>query len=300
MNDKLLYEVDPHNRLVIKKTKRPSNVKRFRTVVEGRFKTDGKNRLYYELLKGPGSNSPQKIKFSGTYSLDKNSDLVFTMDKWNNQYAGNRLRLKAGVIGANDSELVFLLNSTAPDNKKSAYIMKLHGVWRADKKNRIGFEVEKEADNVDRLTFFNAWSLNKDNEIEYRCNRTDSSIALKGSWDIGGRDRIRYVLNKNIDSGFDFRVSFGRIAVRKDSILARFSVAVSISKKKRVKRDIVFSGAWRLSRDREFLLEISPGRKKNPVLKLKKELLGKDGVVFAESFIDGEERYIGGGIALRW
>ena len=79
---KVSYEVDPHNRLVIKSPPRKSNVKKFRKVVSGRFKTDKRNKLYYEVFKASESKVPQKIKFSGKYLFDKKHNLVYVLDKW--------------------------------------------------------------------------------------------------------------------------------------------------------------------------------------------------------------------------
>ncbi len=300
MSTKLLYEVDPHNRLIIKKTGGASNVKRFRKVIKGRFKTDPKNRLYYEIFKSSRSEVPQKIKFSGRYSLDEKGGLIFTLDKWNNQYAGNRLRLKTGVIDANDNELIFMLASRIAGNKRTTYMMRLRGVWRADRNNRIGFDVERGLKKVDELTFFNLWRINKDNEIEYSYKPGYSALRLKGRWDVGSRNTLSYVLNKSIDSGFDFRTTFSHMAFKKNKMYLRFNMEITIAKKKRIRRKILFSGRLKLNKKKEIFLEFSPGKHKNLVLKLKKDIFGEKGYAFIESFLKGKEAYIGGGMALRW
>jgi len=300
MSTRFSYEVDPHNRLIIKKGKGASDVKRFRKIVKGRFKVDPKNRLYYEVFKSSKSDIPQKIKFSGKYSLDKKGNLIFTLDKWNNQYAGNRLRLKTGIIDANDNELVFILNSKVSKNKRTHYMMRVHGVWRADRNNRIGFDIENGVNKVDNLRFFNAWRLNDNNEIEYRYKGTESNIRLKGSWDVGTKNRLGYILNKEIGSGFDFRTSVGRITAKKTKIYAKFDIVIEVSKRKKIRRKILFLGVWRLKRGRKILLEVSPGRRKNLVLKLRKDILGKKGFIFMESFLKKKEAYIGGGAVLEW
>ncbi len=81
--DRVFYEVDPFNRLIVGKPPgRASRVKRFRQVVSGRFGTDENNALYYEVNKSSGLDIPQKIRFSGRYSLDKGHNLVMTLNKW--------------------------------------------------------------------------------------------------------------------------------------------------------------------------------------------------------------------------
>jgi hypothetical protein len=294
MKERVLYEVDPHNRLVIKKSGRASNLKRFRKVVEGRFKTDTENKLYYEVSKPSQSDVPQKIKFSGEYSLDKSHNLIYRLDKWGDQYAGNRLRLKGGIIDAKSNEIVFLISS-----KEASYTMSLRGAWHADKNNRLSFGVEKEGDKPDELAFFNAWKIGRNNEIIYRYGR-DSSIALNGTWDIKDKATLSYVLDKDMRSGFDFRVSAGQMVPRKEKSYLKFDVSIDISKRKRINRKIIFCGTCRLSEDKEILLEYSPDKEKELSLKLTKDIFDKRGIAYIESFIGEKERYLGGGIAFRW
>ena len=286
MKSRVYYEVDPHNRLVVKSLPKKSNVKKFRKVVEGRFKTDEKNRLYYEVFKSSKSNIPQKIKFSGKYSLDMRHNLNYTLDKWGNQYAGNRLRLKTVIMDANSNRIVFIVNS-----KKSIYTMKLQGAWHADKNNRLAFGIDKQGDE---LTLSNAWKVNKHNEIIYRYGKDPREISLKGSWDIKNKHRLSYLIDKRRDSGLDFRASFGQIVPKKKRTYLKFDVIIDVSKRKKIKRKITFCGTCRLTKNRKILLELSPGKEKKLSLKLTKR------TAYIESFIKGKERYLGGGIAFRW
>ena len=297
MKDRVLYEVDPHNRLIVKRTGARSNVKKFRQVVSGRFKTDKKNRLYYEIYKPLPADIPQKIKFSGKYFLDKKHNLIFSLDKWLNQYAGNRLRLKTGIVHASSSEIVFLLNSRLSKKKKMTYMMKLHGTWQADKNNRLTFGVKKEDTKTDKLTLFNAWKIGKNNEIAYSRERNSCVVGLKGSWNIKDRHRLSYVLNRRIGSVFDFRATLGRVILKVKKIYVKFNITIDISKKRRVRKKVVFSGTWKLSKDKQILLEISPGKRKILTLKLTKGIFDKKGLAYIESFIKNNERYIGAGLA---
>ena len=300
MKHKISYEVDPHNRLIIKKTGGRSNVSKFRQVISGRFKTDDKNKLYYEVYKPLPADIPQKIKFSGKYYLDKKHDLIFTLDKWANQYAGNRLRLKTGIAHASSSEIVFLLSSKTSKKKRSIYLMTLHGAWQADKNNRLTFDVKKESDKNDNLTLFNAWKIGKNSEIAYSQGKNYDVVRLKGFWDIKKKHRLSYILNKKIGSAFDFKAKLGRIIPKKEKTYVKFDITIDISKKKRVRRNVAFSGTWKLSRDKKILLEISPGKRKTLALKLTKSILDKKGCAYIESFVKNRERYLGAGIGFGW
>lgn len=298
MKSKVYYEVDPHNRLVIESPPHKSNVKRFRKVVEGRFKIDAKNQLYYEVLKSSETDTPQKIKFSGKYSLDKKHNLIYTLDKWSNQCEGNRIRLKTKLMDAGKNEIMFLVQSRDPSKgKRRIYTMKLRGKWQADKNNRLTFTVDKQGD---KLILSNAWQINKNNEIVYRYGRQPETVALKGKWEIKDKYRLGYVLDKRLDSGFDFRASLGQIVPKKKKTYLRFDVIINASKRKRIKRKIVFCGTCKLAKDKKILLEFSPHKGKRLSLKLTKAILDKKGLVYIESFIRDKERYLGGGIAFRW
>ncbi|MFC1624703.1 hypothetical protein ACFL28_05300 [Candidatus Omnitrophota bacterium] len=296
---KVLYEIDPHNRLILRKDGTRSNIRKFRKIVSGRFKTDNKNRLYYEVFKSSGEDTPQKIKFSGTYSFDKKHNLILTLNKWNNQIRGNRIRLRTKFIHASAGEIAFLLSSRESRKKRSVYLMRLHGSWKVDKNNRLTFGVKKEMDKRDVLTLFNAWRINKDNEISYNCNHNSQNIVLKGAWQVKDRYRLSYILDKRIHSGFNFRASLGQVVPRGRKIYIKFDVVIDISKRKRVKRNVMLRCKFKRGKGRSILLEISPNKEKIS-LKLTRKILGRKGLAYIESFLKRQESYFGGGLALRW
>ncbi|MFC1667492.1 hypothetical protein ACFL0P_06535 [Candidatus Omnitrophota bacterium] len=296
---KVFYEVDPFNRLIVKRVKGKSAVKKFRQVIRGRFKTDNKNRLRYEVFKSSGIQIPQKIKFSGKYSLDKKHNLILTLHKWNNQIQGNRLRLRTKLISAKGDEVTFLLNSRMLREKRSSYTVKLHGLWHADKCNRLTFGVRKEMDKKYSLTLFNAWNINKNNEIVYTYGGDPQVVTLKGRWHIKDRYRLSYTLDKAVDSGFNFRTSLSQIAPRNKNTYIKFDVMIGVSKRKTVRRKIVFICKYKLNKGKNLILEVSP-LKGAIALKLTKEILTKNAMVYMESFLKDRERYLGGGVAFRW
>jgi len=300
MKPRVLYEVDPHNRLILKRAgAKGSKVKRFRTLVRGRFRTDGKNRLYYEVFKSSGKDVPQKIEFSGNYSLDKRHNLILTLNKWSNQCQGNRLRLRTKFIHADGSEAVFLLRSRVSEKMGRTYIMRLHGSWQADKNNRLRFGVKKEGDKTDGLTLFKAWKLNKNNEIVYSQGRDSRIITLKGHWLIRKRYRLGYILDKGRDSGFNFRTSLGQVVGKGKKTYVSFGVTIAVSKNTRIKRKIIFTARCKPGRGEKIILELSPcGR--SITLKLAKEILNQKGLAYIESLFKDRERYFGAGAAFRW
>ena len=299
----ILYEVDPHNRLVAKSSLRDSNVKGFRQVLYGHFKTDPKNRLYYEAYVPTTKDIPQKIEFSGDYSMDKNHNLIFRLDKWNEQKEGNCLTLKTGILDASNDEIIFLLRAKepGPGKKETLYTMKLHGTWQVDNYNRLTFGVKKEDGSINTLTFFNAWKINKNNEIEYNYGGPQGNVIIfRGEWELKDRYRLSYVLDNRIGSGFDFKVSSGMAFQKDKKTYLSFEININRSKKRQLTRKITLFLRHSFAKDKTVQLEFSPEKKKTLGLRLTKKMFGQEGVAFLDSFIKGEERYLGGGLAFRW
>lgn len=299
--EKVWYEIDPFNRLIVSgPAGRRSRVKKFRQVAYGRFKTGSSNALFYEVNKSSGADIPQKIKFSGKYSLDKNHNLIFTLNKWNNQCEGNRLTLKTKIIDAKSNEVAFLVNTRPDENRGLTYTMKLYGSWQADKHNRLTFGVEREREGIDNLTLFGAWEINKNNEIIYKYGKDNQDIVFKGYWDIKDKCRVSYVLDKGINSGFDFKSSLGTLAQKGREKYAVFDIGIGIFKAKKLRRRLIFSGRWKIKKGKELILETSDIEEGGIKLKLTKEMFDKDGLAYIEAIIKDKERYIGGGIAFKW
>lgn len=296
---KVLYDVDPYNRLILRKTGERAKTRRFRKVVYGRFKTDSKNRLYYEIYKSYGTNIPQKIKFAGKYLLDKKHNLMFTLNRWSSRHKRNKLRLRTKIIDANGSEIVFLLNSRPHKNLRSSYIMKLHGSWQADKNNRLTFGVKREKGRVDNLTLFKAWKIGQNNEIVYSYGQDPKIITLKGSWHIKDRYRLGYILDKGINSGFDFKTSLGRLVPNGRNPYIQFDVVIYISRRKITKRKVIFICRRKLGKSKKIVLEVS-SRKRDATLRLTRKILDQKGLAYIESSLKDREIYLGGGLAFRW
>jgi hypothetical protein len=299
--DKVFYEVDPFNRLIVRNTgSGKSKVKKFRKVVCGRFKADGNNELFYEVNQSSGLDIPQKIKFSGKYALDKSNNLIVTLNKWNNQCEGNRLALKARIMDAKSDEITLLINSKSSGNKYLTYMMKLCGSWQADKHNRLTFGVERDGENPDKLILSGAWEVNKNNEIVYRHSADSQAVTFRGYWDIADKCRLSYVLDKKIDSGFNFRPSIATLAPKGKDVYAVFDIGIALSRKEKPARKIIFSGRFKMGKGKELILESSDTDESGLSLKFSKEMFDKNGLAYIESIIKGKECFIGGGMVFKW
>ena len=257
---KIRYEIDPHNRLTI------LGPNKFRTIIDGEFKLSSRNSLIYHVKKSDNIDVPQQIKFRGNWSLDKEHNLIFTLNKWNNQCEGNKLVLESDLVSASGNELVFSIetkDSSSEQGESSlnsvtrSYILKFSGAWQADKYNRLSFNLEREKGESDALTLQGIWTINKQNEIIYSYIRTltgtkekiENSIALRGYWDISEKDRLIYILNEDIDSQFDLKVSFQKA----EKNFLRYTIGVGYAQKTDT---ITLSGKWKLDKNLGLLFEV--------------------------------------------
>ena len=232
--------------------------------------------------------------------MNKDHNLIFTLNKWNNQCEGSRLSFKAKIMDAGSNEIVFLANSKTRENKSLTYMMKLYGSWQADENNRLVFGVRRENDKTDSLTLFGGWQLNKNNEIVYQCGGDDQVLTFKGYWDIKDKCRLTYILDKKIDSGFNFRTSLGTLAAKGKETYVTFDTGIGISKTKKLRRKIIFSGRWKIKKGKELILETSDIEKGGLTLKFTKEMFDRQGIAYIESIVRDKERFMGGGIAFKW
>jgi hypothetical protein len=293
--EKIRYEIDPHNRLVIKGL----GLEKFRTVLDGSFRLDEKGALTYHVKKSSGIDCPQQVKISGNWSLDEDHNLVLTLDKWNNQAEANRLVLKSEILSAGGDELAFSVQTRDARRGRGKasikiYVLKFSGAWQADKYNRLAFNIEKEEGAGDKLTFQGKWEIDKHNEIVYASRGGKNVLSFKGHWAVTAKDRLSYVLNKDLGSRFDFKVSYEKAA--KDSL--RVGVTVGVGEKK---RSIALSGRWRLDRDLGLFFEIgySGGSVRAKAQLLKSFSQGR-GEAYWKALVSEKEFAVMAGAGLRW
>lgn len=246
-NDRIKYEIDPHNRLV------RVGAGGLREVLEGRFKTDNRNQLVYHVKRPVGMDAPQQIRFKGSWGLAGDNRLVMTLDKWYQQIAGNKLTFEAELIDARDNEVVFTVTTRNEGRSQTISLLRLGGIWQADAANQLSFRVE-ENDGVLKLR--GEWRVNKRHEIEYiyEAGRRMAKrvIAFKGAWEMAGRSRLRYVLNRVIGSGFDFKAELERV------LADRIEYSIGIGANPR-KKTLTLFGSWKLDRRFGLAFEVTCG-----------------------------------------
>ncbi|MCX5687291.1 MAG: hypothetical protein NTV71_01370 [Candidatus Omnitrophica bacterium] len=154
--------------------------------------------------------------------------------------------------------------------------------------------------DTDSLILFGAWDINKNNEIVYRCDKDSNVITFKGHWDIAGKRRISYMLDKKLNSGFSFKSSLGALAPKGKETYVTFDVGIGISNAKKLRRKIILSGKWKISKTEELILETSDVEEGGVTLRFTKEMFDKNGLIYIESKLKDDERFVGGGVAFKW
>jgi len=267
--EKVRYETDPHNRLVIKKTGKKTRLTRFRRVLDGRFKVANDNTLTYH-IKAPvpeDIKAPYQVKLRGNWSLTKNHDLRLTLDKWRRQTFGDQLTLQGDIIDVNKNSLLFAVTTRDKDGAQSIYALKLQGSWQADKDNRFTFRVKKWRGKEDILAFDGIWEIGKNYQLIYQYQKEHlarklkrtHTLTFKGYWDIKDKARISYVIDGSTGSVFNFKTSLG---IFKDNYI-KYELGIGLSRKpKPIKRTIILFGTWKIKKTLGLVFEVERGNRR--------------------------------------
>lgn len=266
---RIRYELDPHNKLVAKDAQGREGLRRWRSVYDGRFKVSKGNSLTYHIKSPspPRIDAPHQVKLKGRWSLDKDHNFVFTLDKWKRETFGDKLTFRGGIVGAKKDSLLFALITRKKDALPSTYILQLKGLWLADRFNRLTFKAEREKGRYDILTFRGKWEVDKNYRIIYhyrkaqllRERKKTHTLIFEGHWDIKEKGRISYVLDKKTNSAFNFKSSLG---IFKEKYI-KYEVGIRIfSKAKPRKETIVLFGSWKIKKNKGLLFEVELRGKK--------------------------------------
>jgi len=287
--ERVRYEVDPYNRLVIADTGKKTKLPKFRQVLTGRFKTDKNNSLIY-LIKAPVPRKlgiPHQVRLRGRWSLTEDHNLRFTLNKWGRQTLGDKLTLQGTILDVYKNSLLFAITTRTKEDTQSIYILKLQGVWQADKNNRLMFRIKRGKAHYDTLIFTGAWEINKHHQIIYRYQKQElitkqkriHILTFKGYWDIKDKTRISYVIDRATDSSFDFKTSVG--IFKPDYI--KYEVGIGVAgKTEPIKRTVTLFGKWKIKKGVGLIFEIEYENKKIHaiVFGAKAKLTSKDRISF--------------------
>ncbi|MDD5108284.1 MAG: hypothetical protein PHC29_02060 [Candidatus Omnitrophica bacterium] len=245
---------------------------------KGNFQINQNNQLEYWLNEPQNwrriYNLPGKITFEGKWRLDSNHDLELILNKTRGQSENSRLTLRGEIISVKENILAFeIITHTAGDGSRrepspaTFHILKLTGIWKADEANRLVFQVSKK-DTPDTLTLKASWFINKNQQIEYTYEKINlvtkskisQTLTFEGFWKIDSSHKLVYILSKQLDSQFDFRVYLENpnIYPQQNAIKYRLGIGVKQPKASNYKL-ITLYGQWKFNRNLGLIFSMDYG-----------------------------------------
>ena len=114
--------------------------------VKSKFKIDSNNSLICRINESGNWREkysiPGEIKYKGKWRLDDNCNLV--LDLQEKEKSGKRkVTLKGEIVNCESDPLIFKIKTKSLGVREVISYLNLKGTWRADKFNRIVFEVKK-------------------------------------------------------------------------------------------------------------------------------------------------------------
>ncbi len=205
-------------------------------------------------------------RVKGQWKLDPRHRLTYQAEDGKEQF-----KLDASLVAAEPDALVVSVTEKQKDGKVVTSIAKLAGAWRANEKNQIEFEVERESGKNDVLTFRGEWKVGESNEIvytyrkEYLRRKTINLeiLTFKGWWDITEKNRLTYLVEGSSDNAFRFRGAFQTPSILAKGGEIRYQLGSEAAGGAKL-HTITLFGKWKLSNKLEldFEIEYADGRKR--------------------------------------
>ncbi len=271
-------------------------------------------------------------KLKGKWRLGKDGELQYRSTEEDEE-----IKLKAPLVAAEPGALVVSMTDYQSDRRSTTHLAKLTGAWKADAKNRLVFEAERESGKKDELTFQGLWELNENQQAVYRLKRTalktrqklSRELVFSGFWELSGKNRLTYRFYGNDASAFSLRGAFQTKSILAKKGEIRYQLGAEVSRTLRT-RSLTFFGRWVVSKDFGLSFELENTGKRPAILTfsgdvrlneknqvstqlktqngrplgveliLTREIFGTDGSAFLRLKKSLEESRVEAGVALRW
>lgn len=218
-------------------------------------------------LKSKGAN--------GKWQLDDHHILKYSSEEpelGDKRSKKEQVELEASLIAVEENSLIVSITEKQENGRIVTSLAQLTGVWRANEKNQLEFEVERQSDKNDVLTFKGSWTLNKNYELIYSYRRKSlkrkqfvvETLTFKGFWTISERNKLTYLMEGSSGTNFRFRGAFQTPSILAKKGEIRYQLGLETAGEKGRCRTLVFFGKWKLSNqlELEFELECEDGKKR--------------------------------------
>ena len=141
-------------------------------------------------------------------------------------------------------------------------MLKLKGTWRANSQNELVFDVALRKGAPQTYTFKGAWTINKNQQIEYTCGAGPDVLTFKGCWDISSAKRLVYILEGSSTSRFEFKAQLESPSLYPKKGQIRYRIGIG-SRKSRLSgpgQVIILYGEWKFGRDLGLVFEMDYGQ----------------------------------------
>lgn len=204
----------------------------------------------------------------GKWKLTPDHDLQYQAKD-----ADEEVKLSGTLIDAEANALVFAVTERQKNQKLVTSLHQLIGTWKANPKNQLVFEVERESGKNDVLTFKSGWKVNDNQEIVYTFERVNlktkrkesRELVFKGHWDISEKNRLTYTIGRGPNSAFRFRGAFQTKSIFAKTDEIRYQLGVEVNGKSKTKTVTLF-GKWIVSRDLNLSFEMACHDKQKKVI----------------------------------
>lgn len=206
-------------------------------------------------------------KLKGRWELGPNHEVLYKKSGKDEE-----IKVIGSLVAAEPNALVIGITQRQTDQKIVTSIYKLSGSWKANSKNQLVFEVQKESGKKDALTFKAGWKVNKNQEIIYTYDQVNlktktkesQELAFQGYWDISEKNRLTYFLGGNSESAFRFRGTFQTASILAKKGEIRYQLGVEVASNEKTQTIALF-GKWKISRTLALDFEIEYNDRKRSI-----------------------------------
>lgn len=248
------------------------------------------------------------------------------------------LEFETALIAADPEALVLAVSEKRKHGKTATRTARLSGKWKANKRNEIEFEVERESGKKNVLTFTGSWKVGPSNEIIYTWRRTSgkrktavlNTLTFKGAWALSDDLQLTYTLQGADDETFRFTGAFQTKSIFAKKGEIRYQLGAVAAGRRGRARTLTLFGKWKLSNKLALVFELEGEARKKSELRfgadyamtedtqISARLTGKQGeplgveVVFTREFWKGDaqafvrlkkslsESAVEAGVTLNW
>ena len=222
--------------------------KKKKFTVEGYYEIEG-NSLYFH----PAAPDIKTLEIKGKWKLDSQCNLLFLVNKSQNQLFGRTITFKTIVESASKNKVVFSFQDRLTPSFKKIKRIAFTGRWSSDRFNRLTFKIKRKTGYPGQLVFNGSWDITKNHSIIYSYVKENLktktkrlyAFVLRGGWELS-RNHISYrIENSNTTLRFSAQLKSKKIAFFNNHL--DYIIGIGIETRRGIRKKsktISFWGKW--------------------------------------------------------